>query len=546
MKRLVIAVLALGLLAAGPAAAAPGQISVGVAADQPRGDVVAAVALATGGELVEDLGPLDALVFKVSDTEAATAAATALPGVEYAEPVVSSRSLAFVPNDPLVDRQWYLSAVNAFDHWAEPPAQPPVLVAVIDSGIDGSHPEFAGRIAGARSFVSTPAGVDAFGHGTIVAGEIAAALGNSEGIAGTGIPVRLLIAKVVSSEGEISLLAEARAIRWAVDRGARVINLSLGGPRDPHDPDRDTYSRLEHAAIDYATRKGVLVVAAAGNCLALVCPERYASYPAALPHVIGVSAVAPDGSTPSFSNRDSLFNDLAAPGTDIVSTYPRSLSLAACPFYGYTSCAERATLRSPRGTSFSSPLVASAAAVLVGERGLLGLRPLHASQITQLLKRSAADLGGPGHDSHSGAGRLNVAAAVEAVDDAELPPRDRFEANDDAGSRAFRLGRNARLMAATLDRFEDARDVYRVWSPRGQRVEFRLDGRGSANLHLWRPGTTTVFGGRRVGANRLAASTNAGTAERIVFRARRGGSFFVEARLAGGRAAVYKLTITRG
>ena len=72
-----------------------------------------------------------------------------------------------------------------------------------------------------------------------------------------------------------------------------MINLSLGGPRDPRRPARDTYSALEHRAIDYATRKGVVVVAAAGNCAALSCPEAYAAWPAALPHVIGVGAISP-------------------------------------------------------------------------------------------------------------------------------------------------------------------------------------------------------------------------------------------------------------
>jgi subtilisin family serine protease len=530
------------LLLASPASAA--ELTVGVAADVSRDELAASVAAATGGTLVEDLGPLEALVFDVADADAAAAHARLLPGVEYAEPVVASRRLVFTPNDPLLDRQWYLNAIKAFDHWPEQPPQPPVLVAVVDSGIDGSHPEFAGRIARARTFVSTPARTDEFGHGTVVAGEIAAALGNAQGIAGTGIPVRLLVAKVVSRDGRISLLAEARAIRWAADRGARVINLSLGGPRDPTNPRRDTYSRLEHAAIDYATRRGAIVVAAAGNCLAPVCPERFASYPAALPHVIGVSSVAPDGSSPSFSNRDRVFNDLAAPGTDIFSTYPGALSVSGCSPAGYTACADRPSIRSPRGTSFSAPLATAAASVLVGERGLLGLRPLHASQITQLLKRTASDLGTPGRDQRSGHGRLNVAAAVDAVDSDAIPPRDRFEANDDAGSRAFRLSRRARTVIATLDRFEDVRDVYRLRLAAGQRVGLRLEGRGNANLFLWRPGTTTLLQGR-LNANRIAASVRPGSNELIAHRARRTGFFYVEVRLGAGRVGRYRLTIAR-
>ena len=104
---------------------------------------------------------------------------------------------------------------------------------MIDSGIDATNPEFGGRIEAMRTFVQSRADVDSFGHGTLVAGEIAAALDNGRGIAGVAFPGKLLIAKVVRRNGSIPLDAEARAIRWAVDRGASVINLSLGGPRNP-------------------------------------------------------------------------------------------------------------------------------------------------------------------------------------------------------------------------------------------------------------------------------------------------------------------------
>jgi subtilisin family serine protease len=543
--RSLLASAGVALALAAPAAAEPGRIVVGVAPDASREDVASLVSAATGGTLVEDLGPLDALVFLVADRDAAAVAAGALPGVEYAEAVTASRSLAFVPNDPLAGQQWYLGAIRAFDHWAVKPPQPPVLVAVLDSGIEASHPEFAGRIAAARSFVSTPAHVDAFGHGTIVAGEIAAALDNAHGIAGTGIPVQLLVAKVVGRSGEISVLAEARAIRWAVDRGARVINLSLGGPRDPRDPHRDTYSPLEHAAVDYATRRGVVVVAAAGNCASLACPERFASWPAALPHVLGVGALAPDGSTPAFSNRDRRHVDVAAPGTEILSTYPHALSTSACAPAGFTPCAASAARRNPRGTSFASPLVAAAAAVLLGERGRLGLAQLHSSQVAATLRRSAIDVGARGRDARSGEGRLDVAGAV-AASASELPPRDRYEANDDAGRRAFPL-RGRRVVEATLDRWDDMRDVYRVRLRRGQRLHLALDGPagGQSNLYLWRPGTRAVAGGAARRANRLAAATRPGSRERLGFRARRAGAHYVEVRLVAGRSGPYRLGVAK-
>ena len=535
---------AASLFTAAAEAGAPGRITVGLEAGAAAEDVQAAAAVATGGVVIDNLGPLRALVLDVADVDGALAAVAAVPGVEYAEPVTKERSLAFVPNDPLVGEQWYLAAVRAFDHWAEKPPLAPTLVAVIDSGIDAGHPEFRGRIAATKSFVASGARVDSVGHGTIVAGEIAAALDNGEGIAGAGIPVQLLVAKVVGSEGDISLLHEARAIRWAVDRGASVINLSLGGPRNPRDAARDTYSRLEHAAIDYATRKGVVVVAAAGNCLAALCPERYANYPAALPHVLGVSAFTRTGRLPAFSNRDRVFNDIAAPGTEMLSTYPRGLSESTCALSGYTSCALRASRRSPRGTSFSAPLVSAAAALLFGERGPLGLASLHASQVTTLLERSAVDIGPRGRDAASGNGRLDVDAAVGALERG-LPPRDRYETNDDAGARAFALRGPHRTVEATLDRFDDVRDVYRIRLGRGQRARFRLlgPGGGNSNLVLWRPGTSRLAESRR--SDRLLASVGPGSRERIEFRARRAGGYFLEVRLAGGRGGPYRLEIAK-
>ena len=132
-------------------------------------------------------------------------------------------------------------------------------------------------------------------------------------MAGLAFNARLMIAKVVGPDGTVSLPAEVAAIHWAVDNGARVINLSLGGVRDPLRPQLDTYSALEEAAVEYAYAHGVVVVAAVGNG-----PQSPATpWPAALPHVIGVSAMRRDGSVPDYSNRDAVYNDLAAPGDGI-------------------------------------------------------------------------------------------------------------------------------------------------------------------------------------------------------------------------------------
>ena len=254
--------------------------------------------------------------------------AIALTTLALAVPAGAAGSATFVPNDPLAVRQWYLNAIHAFDFWPEDPvnALAPVRVAIIDSGIDLDHPEFAGRILNEQSFVGGDV-TDRQGHGTFVAGIIAATPNNGAGIAGIAFPAQLLIAKVVRADGTIAPAAEAKAIRWAADNGARVINLSLGGLRDPLDPREDTYSAAEQSAIAYAYSKGAVVVAAVGNAdEAPKTPWHYASYPAALPHVLGVSALSADGSVPMFSIRDKVYNDISAPGVGIVSTLPRALT----------------------------------------------------------------------------------------------------------------------------------------------------------------------------------------------------------------------------
>ena len=223
------------------------------------------------------------------------------------------------------------------------------------------------RSPAGTSFVGSSWQSDTNGHGTFVAGEIAAALNNEQGMAGIAFPAELLVAKVVRSDGTISPDAEARAIHWAVDHGARVINLSFGGMRDPADRSRDTYSPLEAAAVQYAVSNGVLVVAAVGNGDgAPEQPWSYAGYPAALPHVLGVSAVARDGSVPAFSNRDVVYNDLSAPGEGILSTLPRAITSSArpgCVLQGYSDCGP-IEFRRGEGTSFSAPQVSAAAALM--------------------------------------------------------------------------------------------------------------------------------------------------------------------------------------
>ena len=343
MKRLALAAATAVLAAPAPATAA--GFAVGIRPDASLNSVAARLRAETGEHVTLDR---DLRVAYVSRSRGLTR----MHGVAYVERL-SARRLAFVPNDPLAPRQWYLNQVHAFDFWQQLPPLAAVKVAVIDSGIDGSHPDLQANLFAAKSFVRGRATHDSEGHGTFVAGEIAAATNNGIGIAGLGLPVQLLVAKVVRADGTIPLRAEASAIRWAVKQGARVINLSLAGLRDPLAHRRDTFSPLEAAAVRFAISKRAVVVAAVGNSdQAPRTPWNFAGYPAALPHVLGVSALEPSGDVPEFSNRDATFNDISAPGVNILSTIPTALSGPGCADRGYSDCGPF-EFRRGEGTSFA-------------------------------------------------------------------------------------------------------------------------------------------------------------------------------------------------
>jgi subtilisin family serine protease len=534
---LAAAALAAALVLAVPAGASAGRIAVGLAEGASPDEVAALAEAATGGAVDRTLEPLGAVVVSVEDVGPAAAALEQLPGVAYVEPIRASRTLAFVPNDPLFSRQWYLASIEAFESWDGYPSLPPVRVAVVDSGIDATHPDLAGRILEARSFVSTSARVDTVGHGTMVAGEIAAATDNGEGIAGVGLPVQLLIAKVVNPSGGISVEVEAKAIRWAADHGARVINLSLGGRRDPTSTVADTYSPLEQAAIEYAYGKGAVIVAATGNC-SDVCPYRWASYPAALPHVIGVSAMTQFNQVAGFSNRDPVFNDLIAPGAGIVSTFPFSLTDPGCQFPGYSLCAQNAN-GSGDGTSFAAPLASAAAALLIAERPRL-----HPSQVMALLEGTTRDLSPGGRDALSGTGLLSVPGALAALQ-RPLPPTDRLEPNDDAGDGSYTLFGTKRTVRATIDYFDDPNDVYRVRIRAGQRLVLALHGPGGrSTLAVWRPGTAHIADVTAIAVRSGSVlAYRSGANPPLSYRAARTGWYYVNVKAPRRGGGAYTLAV---
>jgi len=225
MRRLLFASLLLALAAPGSATAA--RFAIGIQRSTSARELAQRIEGRTGRS-VSTVGP-----FALELNAPSARGLAGIRGVAWVERIRANRRLAFTPGDPLATRQWYLGRVRAFDAWATMPSLVTVRVAVIDSGIDADHPEFQNQIAGGRSFVGGPWQKDINGHGTFVAGEIAAALNNGQGIAGIAFTARLLVAKVVRPDGTIAPDDEARAIRWAVANGAQVINMSFGAGWTP-------------------------------------------------------------------------------------------------------------------------------------------------------------------------------------------------------------------------------------------------------------------------------------------------------------------------
>jgi subtilisin family serine protease len=304
-----------------------------------------------------------------------------------------------------------------------PPSVPPlrpVKVAVVDTAVDGEHPDLAGRIVAARAFGGGDPRYPASPHGTAVAGLIAAVDANGVGIDGIAPNARLLVADVAEGDSQrFDPGSIARAIRWAADRHARVINLSLAGigPVPGYEQ-----------AVEYALARGALVVAAAGNCFdhkfARCTPAGFTQAPAWLPHVLAVGATTADRAPADFSIPSARWVDLAAPGQLVTTLWPTRnnpyFATPECGFPGTTACYSSGGADGgpwgPSGTSFATAMVSAAAAILFGADP--ALRP---EQVAALLKQTARPIADPRHQA--GAGVLDIGAALERVEKGSIPMR---------------------------------------------------------------------------------------------------------------------------
>lgn len=277
--------------------------------------------------------------------------------------------------DALRHFQWGLDRLQAETAWthSEGTGQ---KVAVVDTGVDGSHPDLAGVVLpGFDAFGASDGRTDVNGHGTHVAGIVAAVSGNTIGVEGLARKAKILPIKVLEDDGNGYSSDVASGILWAVANGATVINLSLGSP---------TTSAVVDNAIRHAVAQGITVVAASGNEGAKGNPVMY---PAALPETIAVGAVDTDDTRAAFSGNGTWL-DLVAPGVQIASTMSGQ--------YMYSS-----------GTSMAAPYVSAGVAMLRAKTPTMT-----PAQILAHLRATAEDLGPKGKDNEFGYGLMDVVKAL--------------------------------------------------------------------------------------------------------------------------------------
>jgi type VII secretion-associated serine protease mycosin len=318
-------------------------------------------------------------VVRFSTTAPAGAAALQRAGASGVE--LDTRVTA--SGDPYESQQWGLAKGGFVSAWSTGSGAG-VTVAVVDTGVRKTHQDLAGAVLPGVDLVtgSGDGSNDQNGHGTHVAGIIAARR-NGVGGAGGAQGAKILPIRVLDANGSGYTSDVAEGIIYAADHGARVVNLSLGGP-DP--------SAAMQTAIQYANSKGAVVLAAAGNNAQTGNPTMY---PAAYPEAIAVAATDTANNRASFSNYGS-YVDIAAPGVNILSAWGSGDSQ-----YAWAS-----------GTSMATPFAASVAALIVARTPSLS-----ASQVAARIKATATDIGAGGVDTSFGYGLINASLAVQGGTD---------------------------------------------------------------------------------------------------------------------------------
>lgn len=368
------------------------------------------------------------------------------------------------PNDPSYPYDQYApQLMKAPAAWDISTGSAQVTVGVIDTGIDGQHPDLAGQLVSGWDFINQrayppDANYDQQGHGSHVAGIIGAVGNNGVGITGVNWTCSLLPLKVFGAGGgAVSDLAQA--VLWATDNQARVINMSLGGK---------SYSQTYADAINYALAHNVTVVASMGND-----GKTSVNYPAAYQGVIAVGSTTAQDNISSFSTRGPHIS-VCSPGSQIYSTYNDD------------------AYRTLSGTSMAAPQVAGACALL------LSLRPvLTPQEIKTQLEETADDLGAPGFDETYGWGRINLQRLMGAL-------------------QSNRYGSAEVSVAYQGAALEGAEVV--IFNQEGEQIASTLtDEDGLADFYLLRAGDYTVRLGYLSQSYSQALNLSAGATAQIAF-----------------------------
>ena len=330
-------------------------------------------------KIVRELGAVSASLLKIDNVSVAEAIALAerCPNILFAEPNYRLYATDTIPNDPSWGSQYGLNNIRAPQGWDTTTGSAAVIIAIVDTGVDLTHPDLSAKIVAGYDFVNNDAiAQDDNGHGSHVAGIAAASSNNGAGVAGASWGARIMPVKVLDASKNGSFANAASGIIWATDHGAHIINLSLGG---------NSHSTIFQNAIDYAYSKGVTIVAASGNN-----GNGFVLYPARYPNVIAVGATDSVNNRASFSNYGAEL-DIVAPGVSIYST-------------GIS------TYFTDSGTSMSAPYVAGLAAIL---RGI----PSSGSpaSLAWAMKSTALDLGVVGKDDYYGSGLIQMDAAIQLL-----------------------------------------------------------------------------------------------------------------------------------
>jgi serine protease len=313
------------------------------------------------------------------------------------DPAATESQQTAFPNDPLYPHQWNLQQIHVAQAWQRQVTGKGITVAVVDTGI-AKVPDLAEEqlVAGYDFINDETYGSDDHGHGTHIAGIIAQTTNNQYGAAGIAYEASLMPIKVLAVGGSGTVADIAEGVRLAADRGAHVINLSLVGA---------SYSQLLQAAIDYAHRKGVVIVAPAGNS-----KQNSVMYPARYRHVIGVAALDAAAQKAPYSNFGPGV-DLAAPGGVVTQSAP----LGGIIQNTLDPRTKQPLFTAYQGSSFAVAHVTGAVALLQS------IKKLPPEQIEAVLAQTATK-GSRDPLNQFGEGNLNVFAAVNLVQQNHLPP----------------------------------------------------------------------------------------------------------------------------